>query len=280
MTLAWARAAHGCKSFLVAIGLLGVLLPIVPTESTAARPLSAARTAVTGCAGGHAANLFSRSSGWHRHVPLAGPSISMQNNCLILTVPATRTYGAWSATDNVPELLWADLGPVAADWTATTHLAVTNSGKTGDLQTGLVLRFDDSPTAAQPPTQVFWGLYQSSPTDPYTLQASANGNINAFGSTIGRVAKVPGADVALRVGFTYDAGKCVYHFAYRTAGSGGFTAIPETFASCTPLAGVGPFAQTSTPRAATTAFSWFTLDQARVRLRASRGRCRVTRFAR
>ena len=91
MTLAWAHTLHRCKSFLVAIGLLGVLLPIVPTEYAAARPLSATRTAVTGCAGSHAANLFSRSSGWHRYVPLAGPKISLQNGCLVLTVPATST---------------------------------------------------------------------------------------------------------------------------------------------------------------------------------------------
>lgn len=214
--------------------------------------------------GGPWADTFdgSLSPIWRSHVTAAGPRFLTQSlaGCLVVTTPATTTdYTAWASSDTAPELLRDDIGPVHAEWTATTRLTILSSRAVGaSISAGLVVRITGgSDSKALGPFQIFWGLVKDSPTAPLLLRAAANSNINPFGSTIAEVA-VATNTVALQM--RYSAADCAYHFASMARDAQSFTTLPITFTTCAPSTNVGVYVSgTGVSRGTATAFDYFDL---------------------
>jgi hypothetical protein len=208
--------------------------------------------------GGQPTDTFDNGYGaaWKQSLPSksiyfvpAGPG------CLRLVVPNDAVYDAWTNADNAPELLRSDMG--TGSWTATTRLTVSGSSATGGgYHTGLLVRFAPAANSSSPPSQIFWGLYQPSPSSLVGLLLEQTGTHGL--ATIGNAPNT----VALRTTFKTDGQKlCQYSFAFKADGDANFTDTGKQIDTCQPVAGVGIFTKTfnGAPRSVITDFDWFDL---------------------
>ncbi len=137
--------------------------------------------------------------------------------------------------------------PYYNDWVATTRLNLVSTGGSGGFHTGMTVRLGGS-------DQIYWGLYQSSSSNPLVLNLERSGTNNIS------IVPVVSTTVTLRISYTYAAGACQYTFSYQLPGQTTFVTIPQTISQCNAQSSAGLMTKTyGAPQAVTTDFDWFDL---------------------